>query len=150
MTVDAYLPFALIALMTLVATIKLTLTGRLRVGAAQKSYVVFHPLWLGPLVVMVPFVIGRFLKGTMSPFPPTAFAEIEAKAGVWAGALAGISVTTIDLWLFWTTATALITFTEPMSTAYEPIPKAMHKYIHVVNAIAGAFVIYKALSGKSA
>ena len=53
---------------------------------------------------------------------------------------------TVDLWLFWTTATALITFTHPMATVYEPIPKSMHKYFHLVNLIAGAFVIYKALS----
>jgi hypothetical protein len=64
--------------------------------------------------------------------------------------LAGFSTATVDLWLFWTTATALITFTQPMATMYEPIPKAMHKYFHMVNAIAGGFVFYKALGGPAA
>jgi hypothetical protein len=36
-----------------------------------------------------------------------------------------------------------------MSAVYEPIPKSMHKYYHLVNLAAGAFVIFKALSGHA-
>jgi hypothetical protein len=120
------------------------------VGRDGKTFILFHPIWLGPLAAMIPFVIGRYLKGTMSPWPAAAFAAIQAKAGPWAGILAAISTTTVDLWMFWTTATALLTFTEPMATAYEPIPKSMHKYFYLVNLLAGAFVIYKTLSRSTA
>ena len=76
----------------------------------------------------------------------TASARVRASR---TGALAATATTTVDLWLFWTTATALLTFTQPMATAYEPIPKAMHKYFYLVNLLAGAFVIYKALNGHA-
>jgi hypothetical protein len=148
-TVDYYLALSAVAFLTLLTTLKLTLTGRVTVGRDHRNFVLFHPVWLGPLAIMIPFVIGRYLKGTLSPFPATAFADAEAKAGLWAGMLAGFSTATVDLWLFWTTATALITFTQPMATMYEPIPKAMHKYFHMVNAIAGGFVFYKALGGPA-
>jgi hypothetical protein len=138
--------YAVLSFLALIGTLKLSLTGQITVGPAKKSYVLFHPVWLGSLVVMVPLIIGWYLHGVVSPWPPAAFATMEAKGGLWAGIAAGLATTTIDLWLFWTTATALITFTVPMATIYEPIPKPMHKYFHVVNVIAGAFVVYKALT----
>jgi hypothetical protein len=147
---DWYLPAAVVAFFTLLTTLKLTLTGRITVGPQKKIVFFFHPLWLGALVVQVPFVIGKYLNGTLSPWPPAAFHYVQDKAGLWAGVLAALSTATVDLWLFWTTATALLTFTQPMATAYQPIPKSMHKYFHLVNLIAGAFIIYKALSGHSA
>ncbi len=145
MDFDFSILYAALAFLAFLATLKLSLTGQITVGPAKKSYVVFHPIWLGSLVVMVPLIIGWYLKGVLSPWPPAAFAAMNAKAGLGAGLAAGLATATIDLWLFWTTATALISFTEPMATAYEPIPRSMHKYFHVVNAIAGAFVVYKAL-----
>jgi hypothetical protein len=36
-----------------------------------------------------------------------------------------------------------------MATVYEPVPKSMHKYFHIVNLIAGAFVIYRSMAGDS-
>jgi hypothetical protein len=147
---EYYIALAALSAMTLVATLKLTLTGRVTIGPEKKTLIVFHPGWLGPLVVMVPFVIGRWLEAQLSPLPWVAFADNAAKAGLWAGLLAGISVTTVELWIFWTTATALLCFTEPMSTAYEPIPRSMHKYFHLVNLIAGAFIVYKALTATPA
>jgi hypothetical protein len=147
---DYYTALSIVASLTLVTTLKLTLTGQVTIGQDKKPFILFHPIWLGALVVMVPFVIGQYLKGLLSPWPVAAFTMAQAKAGLWAGILAGISTTTVDLWLFWTTATALLTFTQPMATAYEPIPKSMHKYFHLVNLIAGAYVIYKALNGHTA
>jgi hypothetical protein len=146
---DYYTALSAVSLLTLLTTLKLTLTGRVTVGPQKRNFILFHPYWLGFLVVMVPFVIGRYLKGELSPWPLAAFAAAQAKAGLWAGVLAGISTTTVDLWMFWTTATALITFTTPMATAYEPVPKSMHKYFHLVNLIAGAFVVYRALVGNA-
>jgi hypothetical protein len=145
-----YALLSAVCILTLLTTLKLTLTGRVTVGAARKNFILFHPVWLGALVVMVPFVIGRYLHAKLSPWPVAAFLDAQEKAGLWAGVLAGTATATIDLWLFWTTATALLTFTKPMASAYEPIPKSMHKYFHLVNLIAGAFVIYKALSAVPA
>jgi hypothetical protein len=142
---DINIVYAVLTALALLGTLKLSLTGQITVGPEKKSYLLFHPVWLGSLVVMVPLIIGWYLKGVISPWPPAAFETMQTKAGLWAGIAAGNAAATIDLWLFWTTATALITFTEPMATAYEPIPKPMHKYFHLVNVIAGAFVIYKAL-----
>ncbi len=150
MNFDYYTVLSVIGALTLLATLKLTLTGRVTIGPQKKNFILFHPIWLGALVVMVPYVIGEYLKGTISPWPVAAFTAAQDKAGLWAGVLAGISTTTVDLWLFWTTATALLTFTQPMATAYEPIPKSMHKYFHLVNLLAGAYVIYKALNGHAA
>jgi len=144
-SIDYYTALAVVSFFTLLTTLKLTLTGRVTIGAQKRTYLIFHPYWLGILAAMVPFVIGRYLKGTLSPWPPAAFAAAQVKAGLWAGALAGIATTTVDLWMFWTTAAALITFTQPMATAYEPLPKSMHKYFFVVNMIAGAFLLYRAL-----
>jgi hypothetical protein len=143
---DYYAALSLVCLLTLATTLKLTLTGRVTVGTDKKATVFFHPYSLGPLVVMVPFVIGRYLKGSLSPWPVDAFTAMEAKAGLWAGVLAGIATTTVDLWMFWTTATALLTFTKPMANIYEPVPKSMHKYFHLANLIAGAYIVYKALN----
>jgi hypothetical protein len=148
-----YTALSAVAFLTLLTTLKLTLTGRVTVGPDRKNFILFHPIWLGALVVMVPFVIGRYLKvdpadpsAHLSPWPIAAFTAMQAKAGLWAGVLAGISTLTIDLWLFWTTATALLTFEQPMATAYPPIPKSMHKYFHLVNLLAGAYVVYKGLT----
>ena len=150
MQFDWYLPAAVVAFFTLITTLKLTLTSRVTVGPEKKTVFFFHPLWLGALVVEVPFCIGKYLNGTMSPWPVTAFHYSTDKEGLWAGVLTALATGTVDLWLFWTTATALLTFTQPMATAYPPIPKSMHKYFHLVNLIAGAYVVYKALSGHTA
>jgi hypothetical protein len=147
---DLYTAASVVAFLTLLTTLKLTLTGRVTVGPQKKHFILFHPIWLGALVVMVPYVIGQYLDGLMSPWPVTAFLAVQAKAGLWAGVLAGISTATIDLWLFWTTATALLTFTQPMATAYQPIPKSMHKYFHLVNLLAGAFVVGKSILDHTA
>jgi hypothetical protein len=147
---DWYIPAAVVAAFTLLTTLKLTLTSRVTVGAEKKIIFLFHPLWLGALVVEVPLVIGKYLDGTMSPWPVAAFQHSQDAAGLWAGVTTVLAMTTVDLWLFWTTATALLTFTQPMATAYPPIPKEMHKYFHLVNLIAGAIVVYKALSGHPA
>lgn len=148
-----YAAASAVAFMTLLTTLKLTLTGRVTVGPERKNFFLFHPIWFGPLVVMVPFIIGRYMKvdandpsAHLSPWPVAAFHAMQDKAGLWAGILAGISTTTVDLWLFWTTATALLTFTQPMATAYPPIPKSMHKYFYAVNILAGAYVVYKGLT----
>lgn len=150
MDFNLYTAASAIAFLTLLTTLKLTLTSRVTVGAERKNFILFHPLWLGALVFEVPYVIGQYLEGGLSPWPVAAFTFIQEKAGMSAGILAGLATTTVDLWLFWTTATALLTFTQPMATAYEPIPKSMHKYFHLVNLMAGAFVIYKALKGHTA
>jgi hypothetical protein len=147
---DWYIPATIVAAFTLLTTLKLTLTGRVTVGSERKTIFFFHPLWLGALVVEVPFVIGKYLNGTMSPWPVAAFQHSQDVAGLWAAIVTALATSTVDLWLFWTTATALLTFTQPMSTAYEPLPKSMHKYVHLVNLIAGAFVVYKALRGHAA
>jgi hypothetical protein len=147
---DYYTAACVVVLLTLLTTLKLTLTGRITVGPQKKISILFHPLSLGPLVVMVPYVIGQYLEGALSPWPVAAFQAVQAKAGLWAGVLAGLSTTTIDLWLFWTTATALITFTQPMATAYQPIHPSTHKYFHLVNLLAGAFVVGKSIVDHTA
>lgn len=149
MNFDYYTPFVVVSFFTLLTTLKLTFTSRVTIGPGKKTFILFHPYWLGALVVMVPYVIGQYLKGQLSAWPPATFLAVQAKAGFWAAALAGISTTTVDLWMFWTTATALITFTVPMATVYEPIPRSMHKYFHIVNLIAGAFVIYRSMMGNT-
>src|SRR5579859_3841880 len=112
-----------IVTMTLVVTLKLSLTGRIASPDGGKPGLFSHPLWLWPLVVLVPYIIGSYLKGLLSPWPPEAYAMVAAHSTIWAAAVAAVSTTVVDLWLFWTTATALITFTVPLATIYKPIPK---------------------------
>ncbi len=141
-----------ITAMTLIASLKLSFTRRLTPVDGKIGIIglLTHPLWLWPLVLMVPFVIGGYLKGMLSPWPPAAYMAVEAKAGQSAAVLAALSTTTIDLWLFWTAATALICFRDPLATIYPPIPKEMHKYYHIVNAAVGLFVVGKALVDNGA
>lgn len=136
---------AVIVAMTLVVTVKLSVTGRVMPVDGGKPSLLTHPGWLGPLVVLVPYIIGSYLKGLLSPWPPAAFAAVQSKSGLWPAVVAALSTTTVDLWLFWTTATALIAFTVPMANIYRPIPKEMHKYYHLVNIVAGLFIVGKAL-----
>jgi len=139
-------PVALvIVVMTLVVTLKLSLTGRIMPAGGGKPGLLTNPIWLWPLVVLVPYVIGSFLEGSLSPWPPESFALVAARSTIWAAAVAAVSTIVVDFWLFWTTATALIAFTVPMATIYQPIPKEMHKYYHLANIVAGAFVVGKAL-----
>ena len=141
---NAWTALAAVLTMTLVVTLKLSLTGRLSGSDGTKPPFLFHPVWLAPLAALVPYVCGAYVDGRMSPWPPAAFAAVQAAHGLWAGVSAGMAVTIIDLWLLWTTARALIAFTEPLAPIYDPIPRAMHKYYHLVNLVVGAFVIYKA------
>jgi len=142
---DIWTAVAAILAMTLVVTLKLSLTGRLGIAKGSKPPLIFHPVWLAPLVALVPYVCGAYVSGRMSPWPPAAF-EVAAAHGLWAGVSAALAAAIIDLWLFWTTAAALICFTHPLATIYDPIPKAMHKFYYLVNLLVGAVVIYKAVT----
>ncbi len=84
-----------VSAMTLLTTVKLTFTGRVTVGPDRRNSFFFHPVWLGALAVMLPLVVGYYLKGKLSPWPPAAFAAMQAEAGLSAGVLAAISTTTI-------------------------------------------------------
>jgi hypothetical protein len=145
-----YVVLSVIAAMTLLVTIKLSVTGRVMPVDGGKPSLLFHPIWLGPLAAMVPYVIGAYLGARLSPWPVASYTTVFATSGLWPAILAAISTATVDLWLFWTTATALIAFTEPLAPIYDPIPKQLHKYYHLVNIAAGAFVVYKALTATGA
>ena len=136
------------SILTLLSTLKLTLTGTLYVGPNKRKFVLFHPIWLWFLVAMVPYVVGRYLAGSLSPLPWIAYAGAEAQHGPWAGVLAGVATTTVDLWIFWAAAAAFLSFPVPMSVAYEPIPKTLHKYFYLANLLAGAFIVGRALIGR--
>ena len=142
MELNAWTALAAVLAMTLAVTLKLSLTGRLSTGAGNKPSILLHPVWLAPLAALVPYVVSAYVKGTMSPWPPAAYAASFAKHGPWAGLSAALAVAIIDLWLFWTSAKALIAFTHPMANIYEPIPPEMHKFYHLVNFMAGAVIIY--------
>ena len=67
MDFNLYTAASVLAVLTLLTTLKLTLTSRVTVGADKKHFILFHPIWLGALVVEVPYVIGKYLDGGMSP-----------------------------------------------------------------------------------
>jgi len=134
------------SILTLLSTLKLTLTGTLTVGPNRRKFILFQPVWLWFLVPMLPFVVGSYLDGSLSPLPWIAYARAAAQHGPWGGVLAGVATTTVDLWISWTTATAFLSFPVPMSVAYEPIPRTVHKYFYAVNLLAGAFIIARALT----
>jgi len=134
------------SILTLLSTLKLTLTGTLYVGPGKRKSFFFHPLWLWFLTAMLPYVVGRYLAGTLSPLPWAAYARAAAEHGLWGGVLACAATTTIDLWIFWGAAAAFLSFPIPMSVAYEPIPKPLHKYFYLANLLAGAFIVTRALT----
>lgn len=137
-----YALFSAFGVMALLNTLKLTLTGRVTPLRGVALRVVFHPAWLTPLAVMVPLVIGYYTSGKLSPWPIAAFATGQAAAGLWGGVLAAISTLTVDFWMFWTTAAALLTFTTPLATHYPTIHPSLHKYFYLTNVLAGCLVVW--------
>ena len=102
MTLDIWTAAAALLLLTLLSTLNISLRGFPQKGEPANWNLLTHPGWLAPLAVVLPFVIGSYLKGKLSPWPPAAFAASAAAAGTWAGVTALLATLIVDLWLLWT------------------------------------------------
>lgn len=135
----AYLVAAVLVLLMLLQTLRLSITGQIQ---PDKSNFLTSHRWLYPLGVLGPFTIGTFYKGALSPWPPAAYDKITAAAGHWAGGAAFLLVLTIDIWMFWAAAKAMRA-TSLTSAVFRPMHDQVAAYYHVVNFLVGTFILYK-------
>ena len=135
----AYPLLTAVLLLTLLQTLRLSITGRIH--ADKPNFVMSH-LWLYPLGVLGPLVIGAFYKGLLSPWPPAAYAKMAGSAGLWAGLAAFLAVLIVDIWLFWAGAKA-IRATTLTSATFRPLHDRLMTYYHVVNVLVGVFILYR-------
>ena len=134
MSFDIYMPVAMLLLMSLIATLRLSLKG---VSPARGGLdrALAHPAWMVPLILLMPYVTGTYFRGLLSPWPPAAFDAISAQAGIWAGISAFITVLAVDIWLLWAPARVLAAHA---SLAQKPAVK----YYFLINALLGlAFIL---------
>jgi hypothetical protein len=133
MGIDLYTPLAILLAFTFLTTLRFSLTGRLKTANPALRFVT-HPAWLYTLILAGGYILGAYYHGAMSPWPPAAFAAASAKSGLWAGVAAGLGTATVDIWLFWATATAFKTFSPPEERRVIPI-------YYVVNAAVGFYLM---------
>ncbi len=130
---DIYTPIAVVLFFTLVTTLRFSFTGTLKT-ANPVLRVVTNPAWLYPLIISGPYLLGAYYHGTISPWPPQAFAMVSLHAGFWAGLTASIAAATADIWLLWATATTFKTFAPPHD-------HRVIKYYYVANFLVGAYLM---------
>jgi hypothetical protein len=131
---------AVLMALSLLSTLRLSLgSAGDRAAANPVGRLLTHPLWLVPLIVVAYLVLGYFLTGKLSPWPPTAFADLGQRFGWWAGVAGVIAVVTTELWLLWTPAEVLRRFATPER-------RAGLRYFHLFNlVVGGGLILYAAL-----
>lgn len=134
---DWYAVLALLMALALVGTLRFCVTGRIG-GGGPITALLTHQVWLLPLAAAIPYVLGCFYKGLISPWPPAAFATFEEKAGFWAGTSAGLAVIAVDIWLLYAMARAAAHFAPPED-------RHLVKWYYVVNFMVGAFFIARGI-----
>lgn len=134
---DWYAILALLMALALGGTLRFALTGRIG-GGGPVVNLLTHQVWLLPLAAAIPYVLGCFYKGLISPWPPAAFAAFEEKAGFWGGATAGLAVITVDIWLLYAMARAAAHFAPPED-------RHLVKWYYAVNFVVGAFFIVRGI-----
>ena len=132
---DIYIVTAFLMAMALLATLRFCVWGPPQQGAGIVRLLT-HPAWLLPIAIAVPYALGSYYKGTISPWPPTAFATFSTADGVWGGLTASLVAATTDLWVLWAAAKAASLFAPPKD-------KNLVKYYYVVNLAVGLFFILR-------
>ena len=131
-----YVALSVLTGMALLTTLRFCIQGTLRTDN-RALRVVTHPLWLFSIGLSVPYVLGSFYAGVLSPWPPLAFQQF-AETDRWAGLTAAIAVATADLWLLWAAARAAALFAPPED-------RRMLPYYYAINLVVGGFFIGRAL-----
>jgi hypothetical protein len=138
MIFDRYTLLAALLIMALIATLRVSLGplgDRLRNPLLRT---LTHPGWMVPLMVVVNLSVGLYFSGSLSPWPPAAYADYALKFGTWAGISAFVAALTTDIWLLWAPTQVLRRFAAPQTGA-------ALKYLQVFNTLVGAAVITLAL-----
>jgi hypothetical protein len=135
MGVNFYTLFAILLAFTFLTTLRFSLTGTLKTSNPVLRFAT-HPAWLYTLILAGGYVLGAYYHGAMEPWPPAAFAAANEKAGLWAGLAAGFGTATVDIWLFWATATAFKTFSPPHERRVIPI-------YYIVNMGVGLYLMVR-------
>lgn len=138
MVLDRYTLLAALCALTLVATVRVALGGLDWRGGPAALRWLTRPAWLLPLILLGYLALGKILTGSLSPWPPAAYAAY-AEYSVWAGVAAFALVLATDIWLLWAPAMVLGHFM--------PAPaRGKLVYVHALNLLAGAVVIGPALA----
>ena len=130
---DIYAPLAVVLFFTFVTTLRYSIAGTLA-SANPLLRIVTNPVWLYPLVISGPYVLGAYYHGAISPWPPAAFAMVSGHAGPWAGLCAAIAAATADIWLLWAGATTFRKFAPPHD-------QRVVKYYYLANFLVGAYLM---------
>lgn len=101
MPLDIWAPVALLALLALLASLRLSFPAATGSAGLGPLRLLMHPVWLLPLLLALPMTVGLMMTGAVPISPVAARAMIAADYGVWAGLAALITVMTAELWLLW-------------------------------------------------
>jgi hypothetical protein len=104
---DYRLLLPLLLLLPLAATLRQSWPGRADCSG-RLSRAVAGPLWLLPLIFIVPGSIGLMLAGDLAPLPQLAYAQLAGSKGTVIAAAAAILVLIADLWLLLTPAMVML------------------------------------------
>jgi len=133
MGANLYTVYAVILAFTFLTTLRYSIAGTLVTGNPVLRAVT-HPYWLYALVAAGPFVLGSFYQGALSPWPPDTFAQVNARAGMWAAIAATLGVMIADIWMFWGAATTFRRFAPPHD-------KRVVKLYYLANAAIGLYLV---------
>jgi hypothetical protein len=137
MSVDLFMPLAVVLFFTMITTLRFSLEGTLKT-ANPVLRALTHPAWLSPLVATGGFTLGAFYYGKFSPWPPATFHMIGDKYGLWGAIAATEAAITADMWLLWAAATTFKIFSPPQDVR-------MVKYYYAVNFLIGGYLIARFL-----
>jgi len=138
MPFDRYTLLAALLMLSLFATLRLTLPRLFQRWDNAALRLLSHTVWLLPLLLFVYLAVGMYLMGKLSPWPPAAYAAYAAQLGPWAGASAFLVVLITDCWLLWTPTQVLRRFAPPER-------QGAFKYFQVFNLLVGCAIFALAL-----
>lgn len=130
---NIFTPIAIVLGLTFLSTLRYSFTGTVQ-SPNPVLRIVTNGVWLYPLIISGPFLLGAFYHGALSPWPPASYAIAAQKAGPWAGTAAAIAAATADIWLLWATATTFRKFSPPHD-------HRMIKYYYLVNLVVGGYLM---------
>jgi hypothetical protein len=119
---------------TFLATIKLSLQGMVKFRGRSTVRVLSHEVWCIAVIAVIPWHIGAFARGEISPVPWQVFSDISAIHGFAEGCIAMLIVCIVDMWLLWTPA-------QIYAHRIHPSDKHTVKFVRIINGLAGLLLL---------
>lgn len=93
------------------------------------------PLWLVPLIFILPLSVGLMLTGDLPPFPNEALADLTPRIGFWNALAIALLVVIADIWLLITPAMVVLGFRKPEDR------RRLYPLIGLNLALGGLFLV---------